>query len=266
MSASSCLSPARSSNVQIYTFSSIPNFYARLDEFGPKCGYLVFKKTPASFVGELGEDRSIPKTARLTYHDETLVLKMLGPPHETAKNHLMYIIQALLPNSFGAEVVGYASAAIITNDWAKEPDGSWGPPLGMNDPPEAAQAPSSRTLVMEVGLSEPGYMLLESARRYLDAGIPYVLLVDISQVQPHITVQLVEARTQLSRSPATSTTTIVVERNSIGETVIAQSGPIIIPVADLARREYQPGDRSVTITDDDVRYLAQLVWRTQRFP
>ncbi|KAI5306526.1 hypothetical protein KEM56_000458 [Ascosphaera pollenicola] len=267
MSASSCLSPALSYNVQIYTFSSKTIFYARLDEFGPRCGYLVFKKTPASFVDEIAEHISIPKTAQLTYRDETLVLKMGGAVHEIAKSLLTHIVEEALPGSFGAEVMAYGSAAIVTNDWTKQPDASWGTPIRMDDPPEAAKAASSRTLVIEVGSSEPGYKLQESAQRYLDAGIPYVILVDISQVQPRITVQLLEARTHLSRPHAsTRTSTIVVERNRVGETVITQRGPIILSVADLARRGYEPGDRSVRITDDDVRYLAQLVWPTQKFP
>ncbi|KAI5288331.1 poly(A)-specific ribonuclease [Ascosphaera aggregata] len=248
--------------VHTCTYSSFPDLINQCEEFSQeddtRFGRIVFTQIPSHAVDKLivSQDNHLLKAAKLTYQDSTLELKMPYRPHEVGGSRIAHAIARQLDEQgYSDLVVDYGLADIEVEGKRKRPDHSWGP---FREIPDKSTDPSYCKMVLEVGVSEGPVQLERSARLYLEAGIPYILLLDVAQRRRRISLHLFEAFIVVgSRSFAPLHSGYIVASRDDSGADTSQGDPIRVPIAALADKMTVSDDGTVVITAETLKSVAQ---------
>jgi hypothetical protein len=191
-----------------------------------------------------------------------LLVKMSSPEHGAAIGALSTEVAAQLalmgPNTRN-EITAFSGSGIRAEGKGKAADFAWGPVV----PPAGAGAAGSVTVAVEVAVSQTPTMLKRDIDYWLSptAGNANLAIgMKVSRTEPEVSIEMWR---QASKGPhRTQHTTISKKRN----TVTVSGDPVIIPFLDLfGRAKLHPAETDVTISEDQLRILAQKIWNQQGF-
>ncbi|PLB41855.1 uncharacterized protein BDW47DRAFT_42233 [Aspergillus candidus] len=242
--------------------------------------YIVFLSVPPAEFSILDNDHQrTGKYYRLFYHEltGTLLIKVMpNPAHELAAESFKSLVSVKLHAlNIDDEVWPYGSTTVTGGGWKKQADCCWAPAL----------TNASLSLVVEVGLSESARRLALDAHGWLElqASVKLVITISIKSKRPEIVftrwelLPLPRIDGAITRAPPASARQVVslkVHRinnttSVTGESTmngISTTSQLVIPFDKLVNRPpHHPTEEDLVITEEELRRLAERIWKQQGF-
>ncbi|PLN79563.1 hypothetical protein BDW42DRAFT_172508 [Aspergillus taichungensis] len=240
--------------------------------------YMVFSSVPPAEFSILDDDRQrTGKYYRRFYHEltGTLLIKIMpNPAHELAAESFKSLIAVKLHiMNVDDEVWPYGSTTVTGGGWTKQADCCWAP----------ASTNASLSLVVEVGLSESARRLALDAHGWLElqSSVRIVVTISIKSERPEIVFTRWELLPRIDgaitrASPASArrvvslklcrmndTTSVIGESTMNG---ISTTSQLVIPFDKLVNRApHHPTEKDLVITEEELKRLAERVWKEQGF-
>ncbi|KAL2819743.1 hypothetical protein BJX63DRAFT_418698 [Aspergillus granulosus] len=239
--------------------------------------YLVFTSVPPAQFSKLVDERSRAwKYCRFSYNIETGILiarVMIRIAHIAAGVFDTIMGPKLTAMNVLGEIVSYRSTTVEAGNWEKGADCSWGPP-GPND---------SHSFVVEIGSSESARRLALDAHGWLEncPSVELVVTITVQHNHPEIILRRWERvprayniLTRASSRPAQHTAFVKISRTNNITSVTGASTTIngiatmirqlVLPFNKVMKRPpRQAPEEDIVITEQDLEFLANTVWRMQ---
>jgi hypothetical protein len=231
--------------------------------------YLVFLNVTEKELEKLVENQI--KSCRISYerNSGTLVVKILGKPHEAANRSFAGLLtnKAIQMGLFES-LQPYGGSTIDLDISFKEGDSAWAP----SPPPQGNPWPS---VVLEVGYSESQARLVNDAKLWLEAPgsqVRTVITMKINRQPRRIVMQRWEMVQVARRVTRAAPTGQIIAARKIQEVRISLqpnntttvSGTFTLPFQNVFLRPQNPAnvlEQDFTFTQQDLRAIANLVWR-----
>ncbi|OQE38379.1 hypothetical protein PENCOP_c008G01575 [Penicillium coprophilum] len=225
--------------------------------------YIIFSIDTATHDRDFLDPNIEPNLSiRTTFHQDinSLAVKMVLHEHEELSAAFELAIgKALDPMGLRTSFYHYRTTTISVANGSKQPDAAWGPRR------RSPRRPRRPTVVLEAAITETRPKLLSDVRRWLDPsdGLAQVVLaIKATQRRPKITIerwQYDSVNADIENVQALEIT----ESSESGEITIS-GGPFLIPFHLFFLRPAEPPkEHDITIDDQTLKELAQLIWEIQ---
>lgn len=199
-----------------------------------------------------------------------LVRTIITRCQEIVNNHLLdLMLTRLYPmNSADISLTFYGRSETETPSRVKKPDKSFLP----------EKLPSSRSdrwpsFVMEAGLSTASAKLQADAKWWIaesEGDVRTVLVTTVNPKKPEIVIQKwdpLSIKQNNSEFKATPTFQhqVLLSRPEGPSEIAVENGPLVLPFEDIFLRHPVNDEGDMVLTDDDLKNLANMVWKYQQF-
>ncbi|PKY05409.1 hypothetical protein P168DRAFT_295869 [Aspergillus campestris IBT 28561] len=217
------------------------------------------------------------KYCRRFYHEltRTLLIKIMpNPAHELAAESFKSLVSVKLHAlNIDDEVWPYGSTTVTGGGWKKQADCCWAP----------ASTNASLSLVVEVGLSESARRLALDAHGWLElqSSVKLVVTISIKSERPEIVFTRWELLPRIDgaitrASPASARRVVSLKLCRMNDTTsvtrestmngISTTSQLVIPFDKLVNRPpHHPTEKDLVITEEELKRLAERVWKEQGF-
>ncbi|KAI5297834.1 succinate dehydrogenase flavoprotein subunit, partial [Ascosphaera pollenicola] len=250
--------------IRRFAFSSLSDLHARLNEtfcrFGDNLDCVVFTSVPVHVLDELtdSEDRSL-KITYIENNTATLIFRPLSDVHGAAKLWLQSKISnwPMEIDPRHQECVGFGGTTVTSVNARRQPDGGWGPlTAGEGDS-------RRRTLIIEVGYTQPHSGLMRKLDFWFDAGVVLVLVLEVPKARQWLTLQLWGQGPHPTRANRRHALVSSLAVWKDGTSLKDEGTDIVVPLAAVAARDERSTDSNLVITSNDLKDIAPKLWFLQ---
>lgn len=224
--------------------------------------FLVFRNCPVEeFQSTMGSGISPTESCRFTYSRmiRCLVIEILSEIHRTARDAIISLFDDKISEMGLYSSLRRPGTLARTYDMVtKQPDAQWSPCHPQEDP-------SKPTIILEVATEESQVRVENDAKRWLTyPNSPVMMVITLSVYDyPKINTQILAGLRMEQFSTAGMNSEANITRTN-GSTCV--EGALIMPFEFIFWREKDkenPKEKDVVLKDDDLKSLAETIWRAQ---
>lgn len=224
--------------------------------------FLVFRNLPVEdFKSATGSEQSPIENCRFTYSRmiQCLVIELLSDIHKTAREAMVSLFDSKISEMGLYSSLQRPGTLARTYDMvSKQPDAQWLPCHPQEDP-------SKPTIILEVATEVSQLRIENDAKRWLTyPNSPVMMVITVAVYDyPKINTQVLMGLRMEQFSAAGMASEANITRSN-GST--CAEGALIIPFEFIFWREKNkenPKEKDVVLKDDDLKSLAETIWKAQ---